>query len=317
MEENTTMQEVQENVTGTPESSSDPLDSAFDSGFDDDGPKFDVDDDWGEDTEAQDGTGTEGETDQSSDEANEGGDDGEGTSSEPETAEGAEESQRVQDQNDSFTLRHLGEDRTVNREEVVALAQKGMDYDRIREKWDGIKDDVGRLRSYESFLKELADARGGDIDSLMDETRTRTLMARAEAKGEKLDASAAAAQAVRMRLNSVPQQQATEQTPAPEENQQAVNDMIDRFIQSEYGHSVKAEDIPKEVWDKAAETKDLVGAYRDFENRNLKEEMKKLQKELETAKQQQKNKQRSAGSSKSEGSGRAKDPFLEGWDYMK
>ncbi len=35
---------------------------------------------------------------------------------------------------ESFTLRHLGETKNVGREELIALAQKGLDYDRIRGK---------------------------------------------------------------------------------------------------------------------------------------------------------------------------------------
>ena len=36
------------------------------------------------------------------------------------------------------------EEKTVSRDEVVSLAQKGLDYDRIRERWDAVKDDVPR-----------------------------------------------------------------------------------------------------------------------------------------------------------------------------
>jgi hypothetical protein len=36
----------------------------------------------------------------------------------------------------SFTLKHLDEIRTVGRGEVITLAQKGLDYDRIRGKYD-------------------------------------------------------------------------------------------------------------------------------------------------------------------------------------
>lgn len=37
---------------------------------------------------------------------------------------------------EDFTLKHLGETHRVSREEVITLAQKGMDYDRIRQKHD-------------------------------------------------------------------------------------------------------------------------------------------------------------------------------------
>ncbi|MBQ2049288.1 MAG: hypothetical protein II493_02615, partial [Spirochaetales bacterium] len=153
----------------------------------------------------------------------------------------------------------------------------------------------------------------GDIESLIDETRTRTLLAKAEAEGRTLDPSAAAAQAVRMRLSQSPAPTQSANTHEADADQTRANEMIDRFIEV-YGSSVKAEDIPKEVWDEAAKTQDLVGAYRGFENRKLKDELKKLKTDLEAAKQQQKNKQRSTGSTKSVGSSKTKDPFEEGWD---
>lgn len=304
--EETTVLEGQENAEGTPD--------VFGEGFDSDWgePVFD-DGQGGEDPVAVDfdemPESEGGEADADQQEAEEPG--GEEADSMPESESQGEEGSEP-DRAETFTLRHLGEDREVNRDEVIALAQKGMDYDRIREKWDGVKDDVTRLRSYESFLKELADARGGDIESLIDETRTRTLLARAEAEGKTLDPSAAAAQAVRMRLSQSPAQNSSAHETV-EQEQNAANEMIDRFI-SVYGSTVKAEDIPKEVWEEAAKTQDLVGAYRGFENRKLKDELKKLKTDLEAAKQQQKNKQRSTGSTKSVGSSKTKDPFEEGWD---
>ena len=302
-QEETTVLNEQTEDAGTP----DALDAAFDLGFDDDGPMF-GEEAAKEEPETQESEGEEADADQQEAEEPE----GEEADSLPESESQGEEGSEP-DRAETFTLRHLGEDREVNRDEVIALAQKGMDYDRIREKWDGVKDDVTRLRSYESFLKELADARGGDIESLIDETRTRTLIAKAEAEGRTLDPSAAAAQAVRMRLSQSPAPTQSANTQTAEEEQSRANEMIDRFI-SVYGNSVKAEDIPKEVWEEAAKTQDLVGAYRGFENRKLKDELKTLKKDLEAAKQQQKNKQRSTGSTKSVGSSKTKDPFEEGWD---
>ena len=304
-QEETTVLNEQTGDAGTP----DALDAAFDLGFDDDGPIFgEAEQPAEEEPETQESEGEEADADQQEAEEPE----GESADALPESESQGEEVSEP-DRAETFTLRHLGEDREVGRDEVIALAQKGMDYDRIREKWDGVKDDVTRLRSYESFLRELADARGGDIESLIDETRTRTLLAKAEAEGRTLDPSAAAAQAVRMRLSQSPAPTQSANTHEADADQTRANEMIDRFIEV-YGSSVKAEDIPKEVWDEAAKTQDLVGAYRGFENRKLKDELKKLKTDLEAAKQQQKNKQRSTGSTKSVGSSRTKDPFEEGWD---
>ena len=48
---------------------------------------------------------------------------------------------------ESFTLRHLGETKNVGREEVIVLAQKGMDYDRIRSKLGDASREIESLRS--------------------------------------------------------------------------------------------------------------------------------------------------------------------------
>lgn len=47
---------------------------------------------------------------------------------------GENEEQQAQTDGQLFELKHLGETKNVNRDEVVTLAQKGMDYDRVTEK---------------------------------------------------------------------------------------------------------------------------------------------------------------------------------------
>lgn len=243
--------------------------------------------------------------------------------------EGAEGQAETPDQAEQFVLKHLGEEQTVSRDEVVRLAQQGLDYPRIREKWDEVKDQLPQLRMYESFLKELAETRDGDIEGLIDETRTRTIIARAKAQGKNIDPAAAAAQAVKMRIASANAEgkgtgkakSGTGDEPEAEEGaggaQGADRDrndrMIDAFIKK-YGSSVKGTDIPGEVWQEAAETGDLVGAYEKFKSRELEAENKRLKTELEQAKQQRKNRERSTGSSRSVGSAAAKDAFDEGWN---
>lgn len=252
------------------------------------------------DSESED---TEADADQQEADGDEGGD----ADEETEDEEPGEEEQP--DQGDAFILKHLGEEKSVSKDEVIALAQKGMDYDRIREKWDGVKDDITKLRMYEGFLAELAESRGGDIESLIDETRTRTLLARAEARGEELSPAEAAAMAVKKRTDFVPVN-----TMTPEEQRQEKSQReTERFLAAY--PKVKATDIPAEVWEAVnANGGDLLGAYREWENHKLKEDIKSLKKELGETKQQKKNKARSTGSMKSTGSSAGRSAFDEGWD---
>lgn len=287
---------------------------AFDEGWDDgeetvftdDGQEDggDSDDDLGDDE------GSEGE-DADADQQEADGPEGEKTDGN-ETEEQAEGKEGSSDQSDSYELKYFGETRTVNRDEVIKLAQQGMDYPRIREKWDGIKDDVPKLRMYEGFLKELAESRGGDIEALIDETRTRSLMAKAKAEGKELTASAAAAQAVQARMKAMEPEEAKQEKAREEERQAQRQASVARFMK--VYPDVKGEDIPKKVWDDAEAMGDLTAAYIKYNSAKLSEENERLKRELEQAKQHQKNKERSMGSSQSVGSGATKDPFDEGWD---
>lgn len=301
MEDETTVQTDVEEASETS--------SAFDEGWDETDDVFAVSDgsrDYDEDSEDSDTAeeSEEAEADADQQEA----DDDEGGKPDDES-EGEATGDKGKPDQGEFVLKHLGEEKSVGRDEVVALAQKGLDYDRIREKWDGVKDDIQKLRMYESFLQELAESRDGDIDSLIDETRTRTLIARAEARGEELAPAAAAAMAVKMRTDFVPSTNGNPEEARQEKSQREVS----RFLQAY--PDVKAEDIPKEVWDDMNENDgDLLGSYQRYENRKLKEELKALKKDLEDTKQQKKNKARSTGSTKSVGSAATIDPFDAGWD---
>ena len=68
---------------------------------------------------------------------------------------------------ESFTLRHLGETKNVGREEVIALAQKGMDYDCIRSKLGDASRELEALRSGESYDPDPAERRRRDCESFV------------------------------------------------------------------------------------------------------------------------------------------------------
>ncbi len=248
------------------------------------------------DADKQDADGTEGE-----------GTDGDASKGEAEGDEGNP------DQGETFALRYLGEERSVNREEVISLAQQGMDYGRIREKWDAVKDDVPKYRMYESFLKELADMQyGGDVEALIDNVRIRSLMNMAKAGGKEMNAAEAARQAMQTRLKSMEADEAKLQEAREEEARLQRRAAVDRFMMMYPG--VKYADISQDVWAESEKIGDLTVPYQKQLIGKLEEENKRLTRELEQAKQQQNNKARSMGTSRSVGSAATRDPFDEGWD---
>lgn len=218
--------------------------------------------------------------------------------------EAGEPEEKAEDQR--FHLKHNGEETDVSLEEVIELAQKGMDYDRIKEDYGRIKADsatMQRYREQEAFLKELAESGDEkmDIQTLMEVTRARMLMGRDPSLTED-EARRQVRESAKSAGSAEKKEEAKAAEPSPEERRQR---MFADFLQAY--PDVQADKIPKEVWDDAGRTFDLVGAYQRHENRELR-------KEIDTLRQNNKNKERSTGSRRSVGSPKQKDDFDEAWD---
>lgn len=189
----------------------------------------------------------------------------------------------------SFTLKHLDETRTVNRDEVIALAQKGMDYDRIRAKLDERQTAADKEASEAlTFLQDMAKESGMSVEEFMD-----SAVAVRRSKADKSDYDAVLAQ-VKMerrekalnareeKLNQEKQQEDAK-AQAAQRRQADVQNFLQRFP------GVRADTIPKEVWAEVAKGLTLTEAYAIHENT-------RLQNELEAERQNHKNAARSAGS---------------------
>lgn len=202
--------------------------------------------------------------------------------------------------NQLFEINYLGNKEQLTLDQMTELAQKGRDYDHVREERDGMR---GKYGKYETFLQKLADKAGVSIDEQIDLTEAMWLMDEEADKGNSLTEAEALLRVQRNR-NTAPEKDGA----AEAETQEKINREIERF-RAVYG-DVKYEDIPKEVWDVANVTNDLLGAYQAYEIRQLKSENDKLKQSA----QNERNAQRSTGPLKSTGSGNKRDAFDEGWD---
>ncbi len=269
-----------------------------DAGAEQEEPEKDANDE----TDAADNDGDEADQPESDEESNP---DEEEDSSDDGNTEETEEEETDEASDQKFTLKHLDEVREVGRDEVVELAQKGMDYDRIRGERDNLKRNAARFEEYESFLKRIA----GDqsIEDLIDSTLAKLDVADAEKRGEDLDEIE---QFKKIRIERVKREA---KNPPPADDEQKTDDdtekeklgkSIQRLLK-EYP-DIKAADIPNEVWqDYHNGRADLLECYELNQN-------KKLRAELKTLKQNQKNKERSTGSKKSAGK-KSVDRWFEGW----
>lgn len=209
-----------------------------------------------------------------------------------------------------FELKQLGGVvRQVGRDEVIALAEKGMGYDHILGERDTAREEVSRLTELESFLKELAEPQGMSVEDLIDSTRAQVL-----AERENLDPDVAL-QRVKLdrdrKVFAMEQQKSQRAQQVQAEAEAKRRDGFLRFAR-EYP-DVDPNTIPKEVWDKFSEGADLSDAYSRYENKQLREEVRTWKEKAEKAEQNTKNKARSTGSQTSAGAPPEKDPFDALW----
>lgn len=235
------------------------------------------------------------------------------TETQPEADANGAKQPEAEAQADKFTLKHLDETREVSRDEVIALAQKGMDYDRIRGRLDEQKDyaDLKRrneeLSEYEAFLKELAGDR--DVMELIDEGRAQLLMRqlgidRETALGRvKLDRERKAFAAEQQKQQTQLQEQQKQQEQADAQDQWR-KDCFMAF--GKEFPDVDPKTIPQEVWEAFARGETLVSAYSLHQ-------LRVLQKQQQEQKRAEENAKRSTGSQKSAGASEKMSAFDAAW----
>lgn len=91
--------------------------------------------------------------------------------------EPAQEEQPADQTPETFTLKHLDQVRQVGKEEVVTLAQKGLDYDRIRTERDELRQYRQEADPALELVKGYAQRSGMTIPDYLDFCRKQELMA--------------------------------------------------------------------------------------------------------------------------------------------
>lgn len=219
------------------------------------------------------------------------------TNDEP-TEEHTAEPEKREEGHQLYTLKSPKGERQCGIDEVLTLANKGMDYDGVREDRDNLRD----------FLGELAKSSSMSVEELIDSIRARMLVQQRESEGKPISETEALFLVQRERADK----KAARAAEAAKADEQQRNRMISDFI-AEFPN-VQATEIPANVWAESRETGNLAAAYRKYANSQKDAEIERLRKENETLKQNKKNKERSTGSMRSTGANSTADPFEEGWN---
>jgi len=196
------------------------------------------------------------------------------------------------------------------KDEVVRLVQKGQNYDKVKSELERLKGESAELK----FLKDsLASIKGEFEDgyALLDDALASKLV-ESEANNGRVVTREEALRRVKANRESI--------FSATKENTENIKQKSIEQFASLYPN-VKPESIPKAVWDEFTETSDLVTAYSNFERNEkqtafatLQKDYESLKAELETMKQNEKNRERSTGSQRTAGSPPPKDPDFDGWE---
>ena len=233
---------------------------------------------------------------------------------------GENEEQQAQTDGQLFELKHLGETKNVNREEVVTLAQKGMDYDRVTEKNTQLENQVSeqkqqlaQLTEHENALQELAKQSGTTVEELVE----NMLIAVTKSKYG-IDDDGMALERVKLdrERRALDQERAALATKNQEQEQQAANEKwrgecFDAFAKAY--PDVDPASIPNGVWEAFNRGETLVSAYARERNKALEAEIARMKSEQETRDRNAANAARSTGSQSSAGKTGSDEAFDALW----
>lgn len=228
--------------------------------------------------------------------------------------QGAEEEQgntqesapNQEQKSDTLQIEYMHQKREISREEAVQLAQKGMDYDRIREKWDDAKETV-------AFIDEQAKAAGMDRKAFINYLRTEAKKSQGMSEEEAQRAVELENREAAVQLREAEEQQRVADEQAQQNAVDAEKERRDadfRRFAAKYP-DLKVESITEaipDVWERVGKGESLVEIWQEHEINRLKTEQA-------AEEQNAKNAGRSTGSmASSGGEHQKKDPWDEGWD---
>lgn len=195
------------------------------------------------------------------------------------------------DQPQRFTIKNRDETREVTQEELVSMAQKGWDYDKVREERDQLRQYRTEADPALELVKSYAQRNNMSVSDYLDYCRRKELMdggmnqKDAEQKIQ-LDKERAALDKDRAEIEKFQQEQNSMKQRAMEAQEARKRD-IEAFFKAY--PNVDPNTIPLEVWAEVQKGDTLTNAYTMHENQ-------RLQAEISALKQNEKNRKQSPGS---------------------
>lgn len=222
------------------------------------------------------------------------------------TEDGAEAPPAAQET--SFTIRVNKEDRTVNREEMFSLAQKGADYDRVKgqvaERDKTISELTARIEGNKDNLEMLSlisESVGKPIPDLLEQLHISLRMKNGETEAE-AKANIRAIKAERQVNAAKAEKQKQAEKPDPKARaEKEVADFHSRFPGVEL-----SEELCKELTEDVCKGMTIADAYQKREDARKDARIAELERQLAADKQNKKNKAKAVGSQNDSGGRRGR-----------
>jgi hypothetical protein len=198
---------------------------------------------------------------------------------------------------ETFTLKVNKEEKTYSREEVISLAQKGADYDRV-------KGQLEKQSEAMEVLTELAKDSNLEIPQLLDTLRLNML------KKQGLSDETAKERLLRMKAEkeNAALKASAAQKPAEESNANRAKREVEEFRQM-YPDVELTKELMQKLMPDVGKGKSLAAAYRNMENAQAQAKIAELERQIAAAKQNAENRSASPGSQKDSGGGRKRNEF--------
>lgn len=225
-----------------------------------------------------------------------------------EAEEGGQEA--AQQQEETFTIKVNKEERTVSRDEMITLAQKGADYDRVKASAEqaksdntALKEQVAEMSEAYDLLKSLAEHSKCTVPELLDAFRVNRY--KGDGMSEETARERVAKEKVERELNALKaQQQAAQNKPDTDRAKREVKE-----FRKMYPDVQLTEDLVNSLVDDVRSGMTMTQAYQKREAAKKDEEIRALRAELEAEKKNRENRASSPGSQKDSGAKRVKSQF--------
>lgn len=226
-----------------------------------------------------------------------------------------------QEPQETFTIKVNKEERTISREEAISLAQKGADYDRVKEQLEHYRNGDTELQRWKSEheglfsdLEALARVKGLSVPDLMKQFRVNSLTAQglsAEAAAERVAREDAERQLEQYRASANAAKEA-EQSQAERARREFAE-----FSQKFPGVTLTKEDIARLSEDVRGKGMTLTEAYQKDLSAAQAREIAQLREQLAARQKNRENLAASPGSQQDSGQSKPRNQIDEFWDAFK